>query len=155
MMHTLTATTPIVHPPLHGPITSGSVKQQHVLTFPAGLPGFEQCRSFVLMATHDDTPLHYLTALDGPEASFIVMDPRQVQAGYKCELTETDARRLGVGPSGDTSLVWLALVTIESGGTISVNLRAPVVINPTLMIGHQVIPHQGTYPVRHVIVQGE
>jgi len=155
MMQTLTA-TPIVHPPLQGPITSGSVRQQHVLTFPAGLPGFEQCRSFVLMATNDsDTPLHYLTALDGPEASFIVIDPRQVQQGYRCELTETDARRLGVGASGDTSLVWFAMVTFEAGGTVTVNLRAPVVINPALMIGHQVIPHQGSYPVRHVLVQGE
>ena len=154
MIQTLTS-TPIVHPPLQGPVTSGSVKQQHVLTFPAGLPGFEQCRNFVLMATKDDTPLHYLTALDGPEASFIVIDPRQVQQGYKCDLSETDARRLGVGTGNDSPLVWLALVTIEGNGTISVNLRAPVVINPTLMIGHQVIPHQGTYPVRHILVQGE
>jgi len=146
-------TTPILHPPLHGPVTAGSVKQQHVVNFPAGLPGFEECRSFVLMATDDDAPLHYLTAVDGPDASFLVMDPRIVQPGYKCELTETDARRLGV--SGDGPLVWLALVTIEATGIVSVNLRAPVVINPTLMLGHQVIPHQATYPVRHVLVQGE
>jgi flagellar assembly factor FliW len=148
-----TSTTPIVHPPLQGPITATSVKPAHVVTFPAGLPGFEECRSFVLLATDDDTPLHYLTALDGPDASFLVIDPRNVQPGYKCDLTESDARRLGATPG--TSLVWLSLVTIEGGGTVTANLRAPVVINPTLMIGHQVIPHQGTYPVRHVLVQGE
>jgi flagellar assembly factor FliW len=154
MMQALT-TTPIVHPPLHGPITSGSVKQQHVLNFPAGLPGFEQCRNFVLMATDDDAPLHYLTAVDGPGATFLVVDPRQVQQGYKCELSETDARRLGVNTAIETPLVWLSLVTIEGDGTVTVNLRAPVVINPALMLGHQVIPHQGTYPVRHIIAQGE
>jgi flagellar assembly factor FliW len=148
-----TSETPIVHPPLQGPVTASSVKPQHVVTFPAGLPGFEECRNFVLLATEGEAPLHYLSAIDGPEASFLVIDPRQVQAGYKCELTDTDARRLGV--TADATLVWLALVTIESQGTVTVNLRAPVVINPTLMIGHQVIPHQGTYPVRHVLVQGE
>src|SRR5436190_1027631 len=116
MMQALT-TTPIVHPPLHGPVTSGSVKQQHVLNFPAGLPGFEQCRSFVLMATEDDdAPLHYLTALDGPGATFLVIDPRHVQPGYKCELSETDMRRLGISSVAEGPLVWFALVTIEEGG---------------------------------------
>jgi flagellar assembly factor FliW len=146
-------TAPILHPPLHGPITAESVKQQHVVNFPAGLPGFEECRSFVLMATDDDAPLHYLTSVDGPGATFLVIDPRDVDASYRCELTDADARRLGA--SRDTTLVWLALVTIEGTGTVTVNLRAPVVINPRMMVGQQVIPHQGTYPVRHVLVQAE
>ena len=152
MMHAL-ATTPVLHPPLRGPVTAGSVQQQHVITFPGGMPGFEACRSFVLMSTDDDTPLHYLKAVDGPDATFLVIDPRHVEPEYKCELTEVDARRLGV--TGNSPLVWLALVTVGDGGTVAVNLRAPVVINPALMVGHQVIPHQGTYPIRHVLVQGE
>lgn len=146
-------TTPIVHPPLHGPVTAESVKPQHVVTFPGGLPGFEECRSFVLMATDGDAPLHYLKSVDGPGATFLVVDPRNVQPSYRCELTDADARRLGA--TADTTLVWLALVTIEAGGTVTVNLRAPVVINPALMVGHQVIPHHTSYSVRHVLVQGE
>ena len=62
--------------------------------------------------------------------------------------------RLGV-TNADATLLWLALVTIEVDGTVSVNLRAPVVINPERMIGHQVVPYQCVYPIRHVIAAGE
>jgi len=31
----------------------------------------------------------------------------------------------------------------------SVNLRAPVVINPARMVGCQVMPHDSLYPLRH------
>jgi flagellar assembly factor FliW len=153
MIQFSTTTTPILHPPLHGPVTAERVQPQHVVNFPAGLPGFEDCRSFVLMATDGDAPLHYLTAVDGPEATFLVISPRQVDPAYRCNLTDVDARRLGA--TKDTTLVWLSLVTIESGGTVTVNLRAPIVINPALMVGHQVIPHDTAYAVRHVLVQGE
>ena len=34
-----------------------------------------------------------------------------------------------------TALLWLALVTVEQSGAVSVNLRAPIVINPGTMMG--------------------
>ena len=155
MMHapTPSAVVPLVHPPVNGPITAATVNRRHVITFNAGLPGFEACRSFVLMASDGDEALHYLTAIDGPTASFLVIDPRQVQPGYRCELTESDAQRLGA--QDNATLLWLALVMLEDNGTVSVNLRAPVVINPVRMVGQQVIPYNTTYPLRHVLVQAE
>ena len=152
MMQT-TTTLPLVHPPVAGPVTAATVDRRHVITFTAGLPAFEACRSFVLLASDDDEALHYLTAIDGPAASFLVIDPRRVQPGYRCELTEADAQRLGAPDS--TALLWLAFVMLEADGTVSVNLRAPVVINSARMVGQQVIPHNATYPLRHILVQGE
>jgi flagellar assembly factor FliW len=120
--------------------------------FPVGLPGFEACRSFVLM--HNDVlgPLQLLKATEGPAASFLVIDPRRVLAEYRCELSQADRLRLGVTDTG--ALLWLVLVTIELDGTITANLRAPVVINPERMIGQQVVPHDCVYPLRHVIAEG-
>lgn len=152
MMHA-PATLPLVHPPLAGPVTAATVDRKHVINFSSGLPGFEACRSFVLLASDGDEALHYLTALEGPPASFLVIDPRQVQPGYRCELSPADAQRLGA--QDNATLLWLALVMVEANGTVSVNLRAPVVINPTRMVGQQVIPSNTTYPLRHVLVQAE
>ena len=124
-----------------------------VIQFPHGLPGFEQCRGFVLMASDSLGPLQCLKAVQGPPASFLVIDPRRVLADYRCELTHNDRRRLGAG--ADDTLLWLALVTIELDSTITVNLRAPIVINPSRMIGCQVVPYDCIYPLRHVVVEGE
>ena len=123
------------------------------IRFPNGLPGFEACRSFVLMASDVLGPLQCLKAIEGPPASFLVIDPRRVLPEYRCDLTEADRHRLGV--TADSSLLWLVLVTIELDGTIAANLRAPVVINPPRMIGQQVVPYHCVYPIRHVIVEGE
>ena len=156
MMHAATATAaPLIHPPIVGPVTQATVDLRHVIRFSTGLPGFEACRSFVLMASEGNDALHYLTALEGPAASFLVIDPRRVQPDYRCELTEGDAERLGVQLMQAAPLLWLALVMLEENGTVSVNLRAPVVINPARMVGQQVIPYNTTYPLRHVLVQGE
>jgi flagellar assembly factor FliW len=121
--------------------------------FPNGLPGFEACRSFVLMQNDVLGPLQLLKALEGPAASFLVIDPRRVLPEYRCELSQADRYRLGV--HNTETLLWLVLVTIELDGTITANLRAPVVINPERMVGQQVVPHDCVYPIRHVIAEGE
>lgn len=121
--------------------------------FPTGLPGFEACRSFVLMQNEALGPLQLLKALEGPAASFLVIDPRRVLPEYRCELSQADRLRLGV--QNADSLLWLVLVTIELDGTITANLRAPVVINPDRMIGQQVVPYDCVYPIRHVVAEAE
>jgi flagellar assembly factor FliW len=72
---------------------------------------------------------------------------------YRCELSQADRHRLGVTKT--ETLLWLVLVTIELDGTITANLRAPVVINPDRMVGQQVVPHDCVYPIRFVISEGE
>jgi flagellar assembly factor FliW len=119
------------------------------LSFPHGLPGFEQCRQFVLLSAEDLHPLQCLHAVAGPPASFLVIDPRVVWPRYRCVLRDADRARLGA--SADTPLVWLGLVAIDEGGAASVNLRAPVVINPERMLGFQFVPHDTLYPLRHPV----
>jgi flagellar assembly factor FliW len=135
------------------PADAGALQSPHTIRFPHGIPGFESCRSFVLMTTDGDTPLRYLTAVDGAHASFLVIDPRLVMPDYRCELSETDRLQLAAGES--TVLLWLALVTVETDGTVVANLRAPIVINPERMTGQQVIPQHTAYPLRHVLAEPE
>jgi flagellar assembly factor FliW len=121
-----------------------------IITFPAGLPGFESCRSFVLMAA-PGTEFQCLSAVDGPAASFVVVDPRRVLPEFRCQLSDADRHSLQAGP--DTTLLWLSMVMLEEGGAVTVNLRAPIVINPEKMLGQQVIPYQCIYPLRHVLLE--
>ena len=72
-----------------------------------------------------------------------------VLASYRCRLTETDLRALGA--DAETTLLWFAIISAEADGTLVANLRAPIVINPQRMIGRQVLPDDGLYPIRHVL----
>ena len=140
-------------PQATAPLEAPAVMSPETIRFPQGLPGFESCRGFVLMTSESFGPLQCLQAVEGPAASFLVIDPRRVLADFRCELSIADQARLGVHDR-DT-LLWLSLVTIELDGTITVNLRAPIVINPATMTGHQVVPHHCIYPIRYVVAEGD
>lgn len=118
-----------------------------VVEFPAGIPGFETCRRFVLITSPDLAPLSCLKALDPPEASFLAIDPTLLDAGYDLTLREFERGRLG---AGDEPLLWLAIVTVADGAATA-NLRAPVVINPQRMLGTQFIRDESQYPLHFPI----
>ncbi len=120
-----------------------------IVLFPQGLPGFESCRSFVLFSA-EAGPLQWLSSVEGAAASFLTIDPKLVMPTFRYTLSRTDLARLG--STDGSGLLWLAIVLIEPDGTLTANLRAPIVINPTSMVGQQVLPHDCLYPLRHVIV---
>ncbi|RPJ59697.1 MAG: hypothetical protein EHM24_27700 [Acidobacteria bacterium] len=127
------------------------VDEAHVLTFPLGVPGFEDCRRFVLIASSAIAPLQCLQAVGDSRPSFVAIDPRRVLADYSCPLGEADDELLG-RPDG-VPLVWLALVSLDTAGAATVNLRAPVVINPRTMLGCQVVAAENPYPLRHALAR--
>jgi flagellar assembly factor FliW len=126
------------------------VPDRDCITFAEGLPGFEQCRRFVVVSSEDIAPLCWLQAVEGPAASFLAIDPRNVVEGYRCVLSDADRAKLGAGPR--TTLLWLALVALDPVQGPSVNLRAPIVIDPERLTGLQVMPHQSAYQLRHPLV---
>jgi len=122
-----------------------------VVTMRDGLPGFEQCRRFVVISSPDLAPLVQLQGLDGPRPSFLALDPRQVRADYGTVLAP--AARLCLAAEDADVLLWLALVHLE-GGRFLVNLRAPVVINPRRMLGLQVVAAESSYDTHHELLAG-
>lgn len=117
--------------------------EPRVVEFPSGIPGFETCRRFVVIASPEIAPLTCLRSLDPPPASLMAVDPRLLDPGYDLTLREFERMRLG---AGDEPLLWLAVVTIVDGMAFA-NLRAPIVINPGRMLGCQFIRDEVDYPV--------
>ena len=118
---------------------------------PDGLPGFERCRRFVIIAAPTLEPLTCLQGLDDPHPSFLAVDQRLVVPDYELALPPAACHR--VDARDDEPLVWLVLVRLHAD-TALVNLRAPVVVNPRRMIGVQVIAADSRYPVDHCLSLG-
>ena len=118
-----------------------------IISFPDGIPGFEQCRHFALLSSPELAPVQCLHNVEGPAVSFLAVDPRIVLPTFRTGLTDSDRARLGGGD--DEQLLWLALLTIEADGSAWVNLRAPIVVNHERMIGFQIVPRNAVYPMRH------
>jgi flagellar assembly factor FliW len=120
-------------------------RDPNVVEFPEGIPGFESCRRWILVESEELTPLRCLLAVDGPEPSFLTVDPRLVMPDYAGELGPAAQAKLGAQP-GD-ALLWLGIVTLTDDRKATVNLKAPIVINTSRMLGCQVILDGAMHPV--------
>jgi flagellar assembly factor FliW len=105
-----------------------------VVHFAHGLPGFESCRQFVLIAAPELLPFTCLHGIDaGPP--FLTLDPRQIVAGYTSPLGAAERHRLEAAPESAA----VARDRARGRSAITANLRAPIVINPRRMLGLQVM----------------
>jgi flagellar assembly factor FliW len=118
-----------------------------VVTFPEGLPGFEDQRQFMLVDSPDMQPFTIMQGVVEGSPSFVAIDPRLVERAYPTTLDRVDLARLAAGEH-DT-LLWLAIVAAREDGSAAVNLRAPVVINPGTMRGIQLIALESQYRTDH------
>lgn len=118
-----------------------------VVHFVGGLPGFEGCTRYVLLKAPELTPFTCLHGLDGSKPSFLVIDPRQVHPTYALGLNDVECRRLEANPRDP--LAWFAIVRVGPEEDATVNLRAPLVINPRRMRGIQSLPHESAYRHDH------
>ena len=143
------ANSPVERLQIRSRFAEVDVDARDVMTFQDGLPGYEGSRQFVLLDVPDTAPLKVLHAVNGDEPCFLVVDPKGVLPNYRCDITAAD--RLRLGATDDSVLLWLAVVMVREGGEVSVNLRAPIVINPERMLGRQVMPNGCVYPLHHVI----
>src|SRR5262245_60296258 len=131
-----------------GPFT---LDEPNVIEFPGGIPGFETCTRFVLVASTDLAPFSCLQALDPPRPSFLVIDPILIDARWRGELQPAERARLGV--EDRDVLLWLAIIAVTPT-TATANLRAPLVINPRRMVGCQIIRDDSEYSTEHPIALG-
>ena len=120
--------------------------RRDIVTLVDGLPGFEACRRFLLLSSPTLEPLTCLQGLDAPTPSFLVVDPRFVDPDYSCRLDDLQRRRLGA--TLDSPLLWLAIVRVDDNGS-TVNLRAPLVVNPDRMCGLQLLAGHDDYDTNH------
>ena len=116
------------------------------IRFADGLPGFERHREFVVMTSPALEPFACLQGVGTDAPAFLTIDPRRVVASYHRTLGPADAARLAA--TEGTALVWLALVHPREAGA-TVNLRAPIVINPDAMRGLQIVDADPTYALDH------
>lgn len=102
------------------------------LTFPAGIPGFENDRRILPVEIPSQRPLVYLQSVIHPHICFAALPVFVIDPGFRLCLSEEEHSLLqlpeGCDPVVGTDVLCLALL-MSSGDAVRVNLNAPVVIN--------------------------
>lgn len=99
------------------------------LTFSAGLPGFPDARTFVLLQTElAQDPFSIMRCVEDEALEFVVVPPAPFFPEYAPEIDDATADRIGL-ENADDAVVLVMLTVGESISEITANLLGPVVIN--------------------------
>lgn len=115
-----------------------------ILQFDEGLIGLGYCRRWVILADAQYPALAWLQSLDDPEVALGVVSPRRFVPGYQSRVGRQDLDALGLSDAREAQVV--AIVSRHEQG-LSVNLRAPLLINVGERRGRQVVA-QESWPIR-------
>lgn len=108
-----------------------------IIHFPGGVPGFEDCRRFVLLQRPEEAPVAWLQGVDDPDLAFAVVEPRHFLAEYHPPLSPAELEPLKL-EVGEEALILIILVLAPEPERITANLQAPVIINREEKLGAQV-----------------
>ena len=134
-------------------MTYTTMEQGAEYTFPAGLPGFPDCRRLLLQRPADCGPLVWLVSLDRPDLAFAAVEVDTIVEGYHPRFSREDLADLSC--ADQAGLVTLVLLTLPEGeGDVTANLRAPLILNPETCIGRQAILSGQEYSARHRLSGG-
>ncbi len=122
------------------------VADDRIIEFPAGLPGFEQCRRFALVHEEGREPeVFLLQSADDPEVAFSVTAPGRLGVNLEFDLTDDDLALVkldSIGKADDVAVVIIirsqkAEEAGPAGAGLSANFMAPLVINTRARLGMQ------------------
>ncbi|MGG3789672.1 flagellar assembly protein FliW [Geobacillus thermodenitrificans] len=128
----------------HGTVV---VKEEDIIHFPHGLPGFADEKRFVLLPLAD-TPFVILQSVDTPALGFVLIEPFSYFPSYEFELDETTVEQLEIESERDIA-VYVILTVADPFDHTTANLQAPVVIHVCKRLGKQVILTNTAYQTKH------
>lgn len=118
-----------------------------VLLFPQGLIGLRTCRRWVVLADAHNAALGWLQSIDDGQAALGVVSPRRFVPDYQLRVARHELEPLRLTSVSDAQVV--VIVSRHPEG-LSLNLRAPLVINVDGRRGRQVIA-KDPLPVRLIL----
>jgi len=130
------------------------VDEKETLYFPSGIPGFENVKKYVLLGKQEaESPFFWLQSIDKPDLAFVVTDPFYIKEDYYVDVDDEEIEEIQI--TDPENVLTLAIVTIpENIQHMTVNLKAPVLINMKNNMGKQVIMKDDTFPVKYYIMSG-
>ncbi len=113
-----------------------TIEEADVLTFIDGLIGMEDCQRWVLLADSENQALAWLQSLERPEVALGVVSPRRFVPDYQVRVAKREIVPLGLDNPSDAQV--LAIIS-NVGGTLTLNLKAPIVVHLANRVGRQIV----------------
>ena len=122
-----------------------TVEPQDLIEFPAGIMGLEECRRWLLLSDAGNDALGWLQSTTRADMALAVVSPRRFVPEYQLRLARSELAPLGLD---DIRAAQVLVIVGKNEQGITLNLKAPLVINLSARQGRQVI-HSGDQPLQY------
>lgn len=128
------------------------IQEENIIFFEEGIPGFEDIHRFGIINNEDpESPFCWIQAIEKPDLAFALVDPFAIKKDYDFEINDENVSTLGIEEPSQVT-VYAIVVVPEDLNSISMNLKAPVIVNTKNRKAAQVILNSDKYSVRHSIM---
>lgn len=107
---------------------------EDLFLFPSGLIGMETLRQWALIPDADNESLAYLQSTSRGEVALPVISPRAFFDDYRVRVSERNLSILKLRSGSET---YILTTVSDTGGRVTTNLRAPVILNLEARLGAQ------------------
>jgi flagellar assembly factor FliW len=112
------------------------IEVDDILLFPQGVIAFEDCRHWVLLADVENPSVAWLQSANRAEVALPVVSPRRFSPEYSVHITRGQLAPLEFSQFDQA---YVLAVVASSDGDLTLNLKAPLIINLDRRLGRQVI----------------
>ena len=131
------------------------INQEDILTFPEGIPGFEDSKRYIIINNPDEeNPFDWLQSVDNGDLAFVIINPFFVKPDYDIIIPESALEKLKIIDESDVALYSIVVVP-EKIEDMTVNLTGPIVINVREKLGKQIILDDNRYTTKYYIFKTE
>lgn len=116
-----------------------------LIRFPHGLLGFEDCTDWVVLADAQNQMLGWLQSAQRPEVALPVVSPRRLLPDYQFRVYRSELAVLELSDIRDAHVL---TIVGKNEGCLTLNLKAPVVINLQRRLGRQIVAN-GEQPIAY------
>jgi flagellar assembly factor FliW len=121
-----------------------AVHPQDELLFEHGLIGLEACRCWAVLSDAENPGLGWLQSIDHGHVALGIVSPRRFVPDYQLRVDRDELRTLDLATVRDAEVV---VIASRQPSGLTLNLRAPLVINVEQKRGCQVIA-KDAHPVQ-------
>lgn len=126
------------------------IDEEKIIKFPHGVPAFETHKEWVLLGAEDDE-VKWLQSLYDGDTALPVCSPFAVAANYNVRFMEADIAELEFNNAEDLLLLAVLSIPSPKPQDMTVNLRAPIVVNQVNLKAVQAITDNEEYSLWHKV----
>ncbi len=127
-----------------------SVPEDAILSFPTGIYGFEDFRSYILVEAQLPG-FFWLQSTDRSSLLFLLVDPFAHADDYAIDLDSGTREALGAAHSEDVAILSIVTLPHDESEEATFNLRGPIAINMATRLARQLVLDDPRWGVRQAL----